>query len=118
MGIRRTGEGVSRRAILGGAAAAAAWASIPAASEAQQKRKKLGPNDRVNIAAIGCGGKGAGNMQALLSQNIVALADVDFDKVGRDMIDRKTGQLGKGKVELKAAYDKAARFTDYRKMLD
>jgi predicted dehydrogenase len=117
MTIRRTGDGYSRRALLGGAAAAAAWAAMPAA-EAQQRRKKLGPNDRVNVAAIGAGGKGAGNMQALLSQNVMALADVDFDRVGRQMLDNKTGQLRADRVELKAAYDKAARFTDFRKMLD
>jgi predicted dehydrogenase len=111
-------NGYSRRALLGGAAAAAAWSSLPTIAEAQQRRKKLGPNDRVNVAAIGAGGKGASNMQALLSQNVVALADVDFDRVGRQMLDSKTGQLRADKTELKATYDKAARFTDFRKMLD
>ncbi|MDP3736938.1 MAG: Gfo/Idh/MocA family oxidoreductase, partial [Hyphomonadaceae bacterium] len=108
--------GYSRRTLLGGAAAAVAWASLPGTALGQQ-RKRFGPNDRVNVAAIGAGGKGAGNMASLVSQNIVAIADVDFAKVSKDMID-KTGALKKDRVDLKAAYDKAGRFTDYRRMFD
>ena len=110
------GNDFSRRTLLGGAAAAVAWASLPGAAEAQQ-RKRFGPNDRVNVAAIGAGGMGAGNMASLVSQNIVALADVDFGRVGKQMLD-KTGALKPDRVELKAAYDKASRFTDYRRMFD
>jgi predicted dehydrogenase len=106
----------SRRALLGGAAAAAAWAALPHSAEAQ-RRKRYGPNDRVNVAVIGAGGKGAGNMAALTSQNIVAATDVDFDRVFKQMLD-KNGALKKDRVELKAAYDKATRFTDYRRMFD
>ena len=109
-------NGYSRRTLLGGAAAAAAWASLPVSAHAQ-KRKRFGPNDRVNVAAIGAGGKGAGNMASLLSQNIVAACDVDFDRVGKQMLD-KTGALKADRVELKAAYDKAERFGDYRRMFD
>ena len=49
-------------------------------------------------------------------QNIVAACDVDFDRVARQML--KDGQLRPERVELKAAYDKAERFTDYRQMFD
>ena len=63
--------GYSRRALLAGAAAAAAVTSLPA--EAQAKRKRS-PNDRVNVAMIGAGGKGAGNAMAILSENVVAAA--------------------------------------------
>jgi predicted dehydrogenase len=107
----------SRRTLLGGAAAAAALASLPTASAQTQKRKRLGPNDRVNVAAIGAGGKGSGNMASLLSQNIVAIADVDFERVGKQMLD-KTGAVKSDRVALKAAYDKSERFGDYRRMLD
>ena len=107
----------SRRALLGGAAAAAAAASLPAAHSQAAKRKRFGPNDRVNVAAIGAGGKGSSDMASLLSQNVVAIADVDFDRVGKQMLD-KTGALKADRVALKAAYDKAERFGDYRRMLD
>jgi predicted dehydrogenase len=106
--------GYSRRALLAGAAAAAAVTSLPA--EAQAKRKRS-PNDRVNVAMIGAGGKGAGNAMSILSENVVAAADVDFDRVARQMLDRN-GVMRPERVPLKAAYDKTARFTDYRKMFD
>ena len=37
------------------------------------------PSEKVNIAGIGVGGMGGANVQALASQNIVALCDVDHD---------------------------------------
>lgn len=106
---------LSRRNILAGGAAAAAWSVLPGCATAQ---RVSGAGKRVNVAAIGAGGMGAGNMSALTGQNIVAICDVDFDRVARQMIDSKTGQLRPERVELKAAYDKAERFTDYRQMFD
>jgi predicted dehydrogenase len=105
----------TRRAFVGAAAAAAAGFASPAAAFA--KRRKLKPSDRVNVAAIGAGGMGASNMSKLTSQNIVALADVDFDHVNRSLRDR-TGAIPPERQELKAAYDKAERFSDYRRMFD
>jgi predicted dehydrogenase len=35
------------------------------------------PNEKLNIAIIGCGGRGAGNMASVSSENIVALCDVN-----------------------------------------
>jgi predicted dehydrogenase len=35
------------------------------------------PNEKLNIAVIGCGGRGNGNMNSVKSENIVALCDVD-----------------------------------------
>src|SRR6188472_244723 len=37
------------------------------------------PSDLVNIATVGVTGMGASNTRAVMSQNIVALCDVDFD---------------------------------------
>ena len=105
----------SRRAILGGGVAAAAWSMLPGCATAQRVN---GASKRVNVAAIGAGGMGASNMSNLTSQNIVAACDVDFDRVARQMIDTKTGQLKPERVALKAAYDKAERFSDYRQMFD
>jgi predicted dehydrogenase len=111
-----TTERFSRRALLAGAAAVAACTSLPGEAQAP-KRKRYGPNDRVNVAMIGAGGKGAGNAMAILSQNIVAAADVDFDRVARQMLDRN-GVMRPERVPLKEAYDRTQRFTDYRRMLD
>jgi predicted dehydrogenase len=108
--IHRVG-GWSRRAVLAGAGAAAL------AGPALGQARRLGPNDRVNIAAIGAGGMGAGNMANLVGENIVAIADVDMERVGRSLRDRD-GKLRPERAALKDAYEKAAQYADYRKMLE
>ena len=35
------------------------------------------PGNRLNIAVIGCGGRGGANMAEVMSENIVALCDVN-----------------------------------------
>jgi len=60
------------------------------------------PNEKLNIAVVGCGGRGAGNLRGVASQNIVALCDADYR--------RAAGAFKK--------YPKVKRFDDYRKMLD
>ncbi|HET6969801.1 MAG TPA: Gfo/Idh/MocA family oxidoreductase [Phenylobacterium sp.] len=100
--------------MLGGAALlGAAGLAGPALSAA----RRLSPSDRVNIAVIGAGGQGSANMAKLTDQNIVATADVDYDHVAKALVD-KQGALRPDRQALKAAYDKAERFTDYRRMLD
>ena len=59
-------------------------------------------NDKLNIAAIGAGGMGAGNTRKCAGENIVALCDVDFKRAG----------------ETFEAFPKARRFKDFRVMLD
>lgn len=39
----------------------------------------IAPSDKLNIAAIGIGGKGNVNLRNMVGQNIVALCDVDYD---------------------------------------
>jgi predicted dehydrogenase len=60
------------------------------------------PNDRLNLAIVGCGGQGAENLDKVAGENIVALCDVD-EKRAANAFQR---------------YPKAQRFRDYRKMLD
>lgn len=95
---------LSRRALLrdvaGLAGAAATLTIVP--------RHVLGgpgyvpPSEMLNVAGIGVGGMGAGNLRNLESQNIVALCDVD---------------LAYAAPTLKR-YPKAKVYTDYRAMLD
>lgn len=60
-------------------------------------------NNKLNIAGVGVGGMGGGNLSALEeTENIVALCDVDWDYA------KKTFEK----------YPNAKRFKDYRKMLD
>jgi predicted dehydrogenase len=94
---------VSRRyffigSLFAGAVPAAGFGSVPSL-------KALGfkPfNEKLNLAAVGVGGRGAQNLRGCTSENLVALCDVDSRQGG------PTFKL----------YDKAAQYSDFRKMLD
>ncbi|MEM0925985.1 MAG: Gfo/Idh/MocA family oxidoreductase, partial [Planctomycetota bacterium] len=58
-------------------------------------------NEKLNIAAIGVGGRGASNLRAVESENLVALCDVDSK--------RAAGSFKR--------FPDAKRFKDYRAML-
>jgi predicted dehydrogenase len=60
------------------------------------------PNEKLNIAGIGVGGRGRGNMNAVKSENIVALCDVDERRAG----------------DTYETFPGAKRFRDFRKMFD
>jgi predicted dehydrogenase len=60
------------------------------------------PNEKLNIAGIGVGGRGASDVNGCAEENIVALCDAD---------DRRAA----GTFE---RYPKAKRYRDFRKMLD
>ena len=100
---------ITRRAWLGGAAALA----TPGLASA----RKLAASDRVNVAVIGAGGMGASNMMRLTSQNIAAAADPDFDHVAKSFVDAKGATIAE-RAPLRAAYDRATRHADYRRMFD
>jgi len=129
-----------RREFLRGAAMAAAGLTIV-------PRHVLGgqghtaPSDLVNIAGVGVGGMGRSNLAALSSQNIVALCDVDWGYVERNydnipqQIDTMTARMKEaanvtaeqrangerqmaGLKQLHEKYQKAARYTDFREMLE
>lgn len=84
---------ISRRRFL---AASAAALSAPAFLRAQDA-----PN-RLNIAVIGCGGRGASNLGSVSSENIVALCDVN-----QRAIDAAA-----------AKFPKARQATDFRRLFD
>ncbi len=60
------------------------------------------PNEKLNLAVIGPGGRGHDNLQGVSNQNIVALCDVD---------DRRAAQAY-------SEFPEAARYKDVRKLLD
>ncbi|HXW04057.1 MAG TPA: Gfo/Idh/MocA family oxidoreductase [Vicinamibacterales bacterium] len=96
-------RGISRRrfffgTLLAGVIPRGGFGSVPSL-------KALGyqsPNERMNIGAVGAGGRALGVLGALDSENIVAFADVDWAR-GAEGFKR---------------WDKAARYKDYRQMLD
>ena len=97
------GGNMSRRRFMGTAATAtAAFTLVP--------RHVLGgpahvpPSEKLNIAGVGVGGRGASNLRALSDekQNIVALCDVDWSHA--------SGTFRR--------YPDARKYKDFRKMLD
>ena len=111
---------VTRRDFVAGTATAAMSAMIV-------PRHVLGrgfqaPSDTLNVAIVGCGGQGLENAANLTSQNIVALCDVDFGYVDRQLAGRLKLAPGKepseGNLKLLKAYTDAKRYADFREMLD
>ncbi len=91
---------ISRREFLGAAGAIGAFTIVP--------RYVLGgagntpPSEKLNIAGIGVGGQGGGDLNAVSSQNIVALCDVDWRHAAGTF----------------RRYSSARKYKDFRKMLD
>jgi len=85
-------------ALLAGAIPAGGFGRVPSL-------KFLGyqsPNEKLNIAGIGAGAQAFSDLRQCETENIVALADVDWAR----------GEPGFQR------YDKAAKYKDYRQMLD
>jgi predicted dehydrogenase len=96
-------KGVSRRhfligSMLAGAIPAGGFGSVPSLTALGYKS----PNEKLNIAAIGAGGRPLSVTRNCEPENIVALADVDWER-------------GKGGFE---TWPKAAKYNDFRQMLD
>lgn len=91
---------ISRRRLLGAAAAAATVTLVP--------RHVLGgegqtpPSEKLNIAGVGVGGQGGWDLEQVASQNIVALCDVDWDYAAHTF----------------KKYPKARTYKDFREMFD
>ena len=98
--VKKHTQKLSRRDFLGGAAVTAVFTIVP--------RYVLGgvghtpPSEKLNIAGIGVGGRGAADIREVSSENIVALCDVDERRAA------KTFEL----------YPKARKYRDFRKMLE
>ncbi|HVC95729.1 MAG TPA: Gfo/Idh/MocA family oxidoreductase [Pirellulales bacterium] len=83
---------VRTAAVTGLGLAASAW-SAPRA---------LGANERLDLGVIGVGGRGAADLDAVSAENIVALCDVDEDRLN----------------QAARRFPAAKRYADYRQLLD
>lgn len=61
-----------------------------------------GPNDKLNLAVVGIGGRGSANLSGVKDQNIVALCDCDEKRAGKNF----------------GLFPDAAKFADFRQMFD
>ena len=110
----------SRRDFLGQAATLGLGALVLPRHLVAGTTGKL-PSRTLNVACVGIGGMGMSNMAQLLGENIVAVCDVDFAYVERALEGRlrpRDGKVSEEALRLKAAYEKAAKYTDFRRMLE
>jgi len=95
------GDGrLSRRDFIGAAAAVTAFTIVP--RYVLGGPRNIPPSEKLNIAGIGIGGRGAGDLDEVGGENIVALCDVDKNYAG--------GVFKK--------YPNAKAYTDFRIMLE
>ncbi|NQT01012.1 MAG: Gfo/Idh/MocA family oxidoreductase, partial [Planctomycetes bacterium] len=92
--------GLSRRDFVRAATAAAAFTIVP--RYVLGGARHIPPSEKLNIAGIGIGGRGAGDLHEVSGENIVALCDVDQ-------------RYAAGAFK---AYPKAKKYRDFRRMLD
>ncbi len=90
---------VSRRDMLRTAAVAAGVWTTHGLLAAEPSKS---PNEKLNIAGIGIGGRGGDDVNGVASENLVALCDVDEQRGGPTF----------------QRYPQAKRYKDFRKMLD
>ena len=80
------------------------------------------PSDTINFAVIGFGGMGSENaLELAKTENLVAFADVDFGYSEKQVAEKLKDDQKKDRPEgitLKQKFDKAARYSDFREMLD
>lgn len=93
---------LTRRTFLAGTATLATGCAVTSKSAKGYRKRPVSPNEKLNIAAIGIGGKGDSNISGCRNENIVALCDVD-------------GRQGTGNYE---KYPNAKRYKDFRVMLE
>jgi predicted dehydrogenase len=75
---------MTRRAFLAAATTTAVVAAAQAPNTARVVPRKVSPNEKLNVAAIGAGGKGRGDiLSCAKTENVVALCDVDWDRAAR-----------------------------------
>ena len=119
----------SRRDFVENAAKSAlAAAFVPAGFPMIVPRHVLGgpgyqaPSDTLNIAIVGFGGMGSGNAEVLAqAENLVAICDVDLlfaDKNVSEKEKKHDGTPNPTGVKLREQFNKAAKYRDFREMLE
>ncbi len=97
------GNGFSRRYFFFGSLLAGAMPKGGFGSQVSLKAAGYkSPNEKLNIASIGAGGKAESDIRGCSTENIVALCDVDDVKAAKTFKE----------------YEKVPKYKDFRKMLD
>ncbi|MFM7806219.1 MAG: Gfo/Idh/MocA family protein [Verrucomicrobiota bacterium] len=83
-------------------AAAIAGATAAAGCHAPRVSRRVSPSEKLNLGVVGVAGRGGENLAGVSSQNIVALCDIDSERLGAAA----------------AKHPGAAQYADYRRLLD
>ncbi|MEK7753092.1 MAG: Gfo/Idh/MocA family oxidoreductase [Acidobacteriota bacterium] len=94
--VNKPSAKISRRELMSAAAAVAAFTFVP------KRVLAASANNKLNIAGIGVGGRGASDLEGVQSENIVALCDVDLNSAQKAL----------------KKYPGAKIYRDFRDMLD
>ena len=103
--MRKTSSGsrpLTRRQFLYYSALAAGATAFTGRVFARPATRRVSPNEKLNIAIIGAGGRGAADTAEVSSENIVALCDVNEDHLNAAA----------------AKYPQARKYVDFRKLYD
>lgn len=93
---------VTRRAFIRSTGLASAFAAVLPNVMKSQAPGTLTPNNRLNVACIGVGGRGAAAVDGLKGENLVAFCDVDDVRAAKTY----------------ATYPNVPHFRDYRQLFD
>ncbi|MHC4539754.1 MAG: Gfo/Idh/MocA family oxidoreductase [Planctomycetota bacterium] len=96
----KNNKNISRRSFIGAGAAFAAFTIVP--RHVLGGPGKTAPSEKLNIVCIGVGGKGFDDVRNVMSENIIAICDVDT----------------KHAADAFKMFSKAKKYSDYRRMLD
>jgi hypothetical protein len=102
--MKDSASNLNRRHFVRNISFAAAGLSIAgcASTGSASRSRRIASSEKLNIGIIGAGGRGADNLAGVKSEKIVAICDVDDERAAKSH----------------AAYPQAARYKDFRKMLD
>ncbi len=96
-------EPLSRREFLRQAAiAGTATAAVGGLAATAHAKDEKSPNEKLNIGIIGVAGRGGANLGGVAGENIVALCDIDGQRL----------------VSAAARFPRARQYKDFRKLLD
>ncbi len=87
-----------RQFVKSGSAAAAGWVILPSGARSGQNA----PSNKLNIALIGVGGRGTAHYNAISSENVVALCDINANNMAQGV----------------KRWPRAKTYVDWRKCLD
>src|SRR5271169_5765361 len=93
--------GIDRRTFLKTASLATAAVTLPGILRSQGAGAQP-PNNRLNVACVGVGGRGYNAVQAMKGENLVAFCDVDDERAAKTF----------------GEFPGVPRFRDFRVMLD